>query len=149
MTNTLLPRTNAGIETAYHEVTQATHTRQNTIRTKRAELDLKKTFIQEQNVLMNKARSGELTPDELLNGLSQLNTLETDISTFSSQLINDQPKTKGAKLTSTERKAIYGLYHSGEYKQDELAEIYDVKQPSISSIVRKPPSTYIDIDNET
>jgi predicted XRE-type DNA-binding protein len=67
----------------------------------------------------------------------QLNQLNGQLASIGEQLERCLPRASTARLTEKERTEIKGLYNSGLYTQSQLAEQYDVTQPTISDITKK------------
>ena len=58
------------------------------------------------------------------------------MSGLQKQMLDLMPETSTARLSDNERQQIKGLYSSGLYTQQEIADQYGVSQPTIGDIVR-------------
>ncbi|MDD2863949.1 MAG: hypothetical protein PHC99_04415 [Methylococcales bacterium] len=75
-------------------------------------------------------------PADLLKKRERLIALKDQFEEIESQLNEYLPQIGSSRLTETEKNQIKGLYASGLYNQQQLANQYGVSQPTISDIVK-------------
>jgi DNA-directed RNA polymerase specialized sigma subunit len=74
--------------------------------------------------------------EEAWSKRDQLNQVQQQMSGLQKQMLDLMPETSTARLSDNERQQIKGLYSSGLYTQQEIADQYGVSQPTIGDIVR-------------
>lgn len=70
------------------------------------------------------------------NHRQELNQIQGQLGELNARMEAMMPSASTARLSDNERTQIRGLYASGLYTQQELADQYGVSQPTIGDIVR-------------
>jgi predicted nucleic acid-binding Zn-ribbon protein len=74
--------------------------------------------------------------DEAWKKRDQLNQVQAQMTVLQEQMNGIMPSASTARLSEIERRQIKGLYATGLYTQQQLADQYGVSQPTIGDIVR-------------
>ena len=65
-----------------------------------------------------------------------LNKMQAQMAELQSQMDSIMPSASTARLSDNERRQIRGLYATGLYTQQQIADQYGVSQPTIGDVVR-------------
>lgn len=107
---------------------------------KRAFQDLnKKTTILQNEIMRLAATEKDCSVEnfkEAWENRKKLNELNTQFSSLEKDLSSYLPKPSTARLSTREKQEIKGLYQAGLYTQSQLAEQYNIRQSSVSDIIK-------------
>ncbi|MBF6650433.1 hypothetical protein [Methylobacter sp. BlB1] len=109
--------------------------------TKRAFQDLRDKTQKLQDTIWQLATNASDCPKDAFQDAwdkrQELNQINKQLTAMEELISNCMPKASTARLTEKERTEIKGLYQSGLYTQAQLADQYNVTQPTISDIIKK------------
>jgi DNA-binding CsgD family transcriptional regulator len=119
---------------------QQSFTRTDIATTKRAFQDLQGQTEKLKEGIFNVAASAPQCSKEAFEEAwekrDQLNKVQEQMGQLQAQMSDLLPEASTARLSDTERQQIKGLYATGLYTQQQLAEQYGVSQPTIGDIIR-------------
>ncbi|MEI8573957.1 hypothetical protein U737_12225 [Methylomonas sp. LW13] len=115
-------------------------TRSDVATTKRAFQDLKDKAEKLSNTVFQIAASAQTCNkdafEEAWKHRQELNEVNSELSKLEEKMAACMPSTSTARLSEKEKNEIRGLYATGLYTQQQLADQYGVTQPTIGDIVR-------------
>lgn len=123
-----------------HAAQQQQITRSDVATTKRAFQDLKNQAEKLSNTVFQIAATAPNCTKEAFEEAweqrNKLNAVNVELAKLEGEMATCMPSTSTARLGDKEKKEIRGLYATGLYTQQQLADQYGVTQPTIGDIVR-------------